>query len=198
MRDKQSLRLWSCGVALALCLFAHAETVVVGPTFEIAEPDTLEEIRTRVAQQDWDKIMKKKEPADYGAFKAAPLPAALKSDSHLFDPTYVLPYDLRDADGKLLAAKGTRINVYEKITLPGRYIVIDGSEKQLRWLEEVAKPVDGDRILIATGNVYSARLRSKYSLWLLDQRGIERFGLRAVPSIVQQEGLQLRVNEYAL
>lgn len=187
-------------LAISLCLAsvtAIAADVVIGPTYEIVEPDTLEEIRTRLSQQDWEKVLRK-EPAQYAAFKAAPLPPASRTDVRIFDPTYTLPYDLRDGEGQLLAAKGTQVNVYDRLKLPGRYIVIDGSDKHLRWLEDVARPTDNDRVLIAGGNVYSTRQRAKYNFWLLDERGIERFGLKAVPSIVEQSGRLLKVQEFAL
>jgi len=52
--------------------------------------------------------------------------------------------------------------------------------------------------MLANGNVYEARQRTKLTLYLLDERFIERFGVKRVPSIVHQEGTMVRVQEYAL
>ena len=191
----------SVWVAVSI-LFAHAslagESVVLGPTYDIVEPDTLEEIRARAGNVDWAAEMKKKDPADYSAFRGAPLPLASRYEERFFDPTYVLPYDLRDADGKLLHPQGTRVNVYERLTLPGRYIVIDGSPSHLKWLEDVARPTSSDRILVANGSVYGLGTRKDFTFYVLDPRGIERFGLKAVPSIVEQVGTQLKITEFAV
>ena len=192
------MRLSALAISLlTMAAFARGADVVIGPVFDIAEPDTMEEIKQRLSKQDWEKILRK-EPANYGAFQGEPLPVATQTFTRTFDPTYTLPYDIRDDNGALLVAKGTTVNVYERIQLPGRYIVVDGSTDQLKWLEEVAQPTAADRILLASGNVYSTRLRSKFTFWLLDKRGIERFGLRAVPSIVEQDGRKLRISEFAL
>lgn len=185
-------------VSMLASVAIAGESVVLGPTYEIVEPDTLEEIRTRAAKVNWAAEMNKKDPADYSAFRGAPLPIASKYEERFFDPTYVLPYDLRDADGKLLHPQGTRVNVYERLTLPGRYIVIDGSPTHLKWLEEVARPTSGDRILVANGSVYGLRARKDHTFYVLDPRGIERFGLKAVPSIVEQVGTQLKITEFVV
>jgi len=108
------------------------------------------------------------------------------------------PRDIIDANGKVLFAQGTQVNVYRRIRDPKRYIVIADLESHYRWLKEVAKPVDGDLVLLANGNVYEARMRTKLDLYLLDSRFVERFGLMHVPSVVQQEGTMLRVREYAV
>ncbi len=171
------------------------KSVIVGKTYTIAEPDTLEEIKSKASAVDW-KAWMRKAPANYGAFQSTALPRATETASHLFDPTYILPDDIRDADGKLIAPKGLPINVYRRIKVPGRYIVIGDTPEDFAWLRDVAHPVSGDKIILAGGNVYQVRQHTSVQVLILDPRFIERFGLRAVPSIVQQEGIQLRVSEY--
>lgn len=191
----------SLGAALTLIVVSTSaiagKSVTVGKVYPIAEPDTMEEIKSRAAAVDWRAWMRKT-PTNYGAFDSVSLPRATETRSRLFDPTYFLPDDIRDANGKLIAAKGMPINVLQRIKLPNRYIVISDTPEDLRWLREVAKPVSGDKILLAGGNVYTTRQSSGLSVFMLDSRFIERFGLQAVPSIVKQEGVQLRVDEYAI
>lgn len=177
-------------------LVASASTSVLGPTYEIAEPDTLTEIHQRAVGVNWSVAMTKKDPSQYSAFKGASLPRATRYVERFFDPTYVLPFDLKNADGRLLFPQGTRVNVYERLKLPGRYIVIDASPSHMRWLEETARPTATDRILVANGSVYGMRTRKDYKFFVLDPRGIERFGLQAVPAIVEQSGTKLKVTEY--
>lgn len=191
------LRKWVVSV-VALLAAAHASAgPTLGPTYPIAEPDTLEEIKRGAATKDWQSWMRKS-PTDYTAFQSARLPHAKRHVVRMFDPTYVLPNDIADENGKLIAAKGTRINVYTKLKMRGRMIVIGNTDAHFKWLTDVAKPTSDDKVLLANGNVLTARRNRQVLVYLLDERFIERFGLKAVPSIVTQEGLQLRVEEYAV
>ncbi len=174
-----------------------SERVVMGQTFPIDEPDVLGEIQQRAGSTDWKTWMVRK-PAEYSAFKTASLPRALKDSSRLFDPTYVLPEAIVDQNGKVLFPKGMRVNVYERIKAPGRFIVIGPSDADFEWLQNVAKPVPGDKVLLSGGNALEVRQSRRMTLFALDDRFIERFGLKAVPSIAQQEGNRLRVTEYAI
>jgi conjugal transfer pilus assembly protein TraW len=176
---------------------ARASNPILGQTFPIAEPDTLSEIEERAAKVDWNAL-RERAGAHSQAFLSARLPIAEHDSSRLFDPTYTLPQDISDSGGKVLFRKGTRVNVYQRIHDPARYIVIADDPAQIRWLTDVVKPGEQDVVLLANGNVYEARERTQLDLYLLDERFIERFGLQHVPSIVHQEGTMLRVEEFAV
>jgi len=171
---------------------------MLGQTFPIAEPDTLTEIQERVAKVDWEQVWRQHATAKSQAFVSAALPLAKKDANRLFDPTYTLPRDIADAQGHVLFAKGTKVNVYRRIKDPARYIVISDQASHYQWLKDVAKPTERDVVLLANGNVYEARERNHVEVYLLDARFIERFGLQRVPSIVQQDGTMLRVHEYVV
>jgi conjugal transfer pilus assembly protein TraW len=189
--------LSNCLLATSLVLGGAQDTIIVGQTYPIAEPDTLTEIQERAAKVDWNQ-WRNQATSKARAFVSANLPLATQEADRLFDPTYTLPRDIADANGKILFAKGTQVNVYRRIRDPKRYIVIADQESHYRWLKEVAKPTDQDLVLLANGNVYEARVRTQLDLYLLDDRFVERFGLERVPSVVQQEGTMLRVHEYAV
>jgi conjugal transfer pilus assembly protein TraW len=174
-----------------------AERVVVGQTYPIAEPDTLTEIASAAQGTDWQRWMRK-QPKDYSAFDSVDLPRNRERGSSLFDPTYTLPEDVLNERGDVLVAKGTRVNALAKIRLPGRYIVIAPTAEDYRWLDEVARPVSGDKVLVANGNVLTERETTHRTLYALDAHFVERFGLEGVPSIVRQEGAQLRVERYVV
>lgn len=178
---------------------AAGERRVIGQTFPIAEPDLLQEIKQRAATQDWKSVMQRKDPATFTAFQTTRLPVAVADAAFLVDPTYTLPQDVIDNKGVVIYPAGTTINVYARRQFPGRTIVIAADAAHLRWLDEVAKPTAADKVLIAGTNMLEAReLLGARKVFALDERARERFGLRAVPSIVQQEGIQLRVREYAV
>lgn len=192
-----------CSKLLAVVLLAPvtpsfaAVGTVVGPTFPIAEPDTLSEIAEAASGTDWQRWMRKS-PKDYSAFDSAELPRNREAGSSLFDPTYTLPEDLLNERGDVLVAKGTRVNALETIRLPGRYIVIGPTDEDYRWLDTIARPGRADKVLVASGNVLAEREATGRPLYALDERFIERFGLTGIPSIVQQEGSMLRVERYVL
>ena len=109
-----------------------------------------------------------------------------------------MPRDLLDADGNVLIARGTQVNVLEKITLPGRYIVVENTAEQMKWLKDVAKPQGVDRVLIANGGIYELREREDVHFLMLDPIGVQRLNLKAVPSIVEQAGRLFKITEYPL
>lgn len=182
---------------LVLAAAARAADPVLGPTFPIAEPDAAAEIKEKAAKADWQKWMQL-HPDKVKAFFSAELPRATRTQVRMFDPTYELPAAMVDRDGKVLFPKGYKINVYQTLHLAGRYIVINGRDSDYQWLREVAKPTAADKVLLAGGNVVAERLRTHLPLYLLDQRFIQRFGLQAVPAVVQQRGDQLQITEYAV
>lgn len=188
---------WLTLLALALPASA-AQRVIVGQTFPIAEPDTRAEIRSRIEQTNWDLLMRRSPISAYSAFDSVVLPRAEKTTSRLFDPTYALPYEIRDDQGTVLYPKGFRINVYEKVRMPGRMIVVTDAPDDLRWLDTVVKPTDIDKVFLAGGNPVLLRQATGRKAFVLDERTVERFGLQRVPSIVHQEGLALRVDEVAI
>ena len=178
---------------------AAGERRVIGQTFPIAEPDLLQEIKERAATKDWKSVMQRKDPSTFSGFQTVGLPLAKNDASFLFDPTYTLPQDVIDHNGVVLYPAGTTINVYARRQFTGRTIVIAADAAQLRWLDEVAKPTAADKVLISGMNMIEARtLVGPRKIFALDQRIVQRFGLRSVPTIVQQEGTQLRVREYAV
>lgn len=172
---------------------------ILGQTFSIAEPDLMEEIKRRAASTDWKAMMQRKDPSTFSAFQTANLPPTASPASFLFDPTYTLPQHVVDGRGTVLYPAGTTINVYERRKFPGRTIVISPTIEHFKWLNEVAKPTAQDKVLMAGANMLDVQqLAGANRVYALDARIIERFGLRSVPSIVQQEGTLLRVQEFVI
>lgn len=184
-------------LSLSLVQPGLAGTLMLGQTYPIAEPDTLEEIKRQARSVDWKAWMRRR-PADYGAFQGVPLPPATEDSTRLFDPTYVLQQDIPDEKGNVLIPKGTKVNVYDRLKLPGRYIIVGATDSHFKWLDEVAKPGEGDKIIVAGGNFYEQMHSRERRMYMLSDRMVERFDLRATPAIVEQEGNQLRITEYAV
>jgi len=172
---------------------------IVGQTFPIAEPDAHTELLTRVKNADWKTLMDKSK-IQYAALTGEYLPNAAKDETRLFDPTYALPQSIMDANGRVLFPAGYKVNTYKQLGIQTtrRYIVIGPDASHWRWLNEVAKPTDSDRVLLARGNVFDMRQKTGRNILRLDARFIERFGVKSVPAIVTQSGTMLLVREFAV
>lgn len=184
-------------LALAAGVAAAGQTVTLGQTFPIAEPDALAQIEERAAGADW-KAKMGKPMEQHSAFQSATLRYASVDAERMFDPTYTLPHDIVDGAGLVIYPAGTTINVYARITMPGRVIVIGPEAAHFRWLADVVKPTAQDVVLLANGNPLAVRAKHELPVYLLDARMIERFGLRAAPAVVAQNGTMLKVKEYAI
>ena len=95
-------------------------TVVFKPlphTYKIAEKDLLDEIMNEVSRVDWQAINRKmqKKILDYTPPTSFFLAKAKEHKVRYFDPTWYLPFDVKDAYGNILWPKGTAINPLEKI-----------------------------------------------------------------------------------
>jgi len=192
----RTLTAISALLASSLAL-ASGERLTLGETFPIAEPDALVEIQERAGRVDWQAKMQK--PTDqHAAFQSALLPYASEDRERLFDPTYTLPHDITDQQGMVIYPAGTTINVYARITMPGRVVVIGPEPEHYRWLSDVVQPTAQDVVLLANGNPVAVRASHELPVHLLDERMIERFGLQAAPAVVSQSGIQLKVREYAI
>lgn len=180
------------------CKVFSGESITIGKTFDIIEPDVIKEIKQQAEKVDLKSWMTQNSIDAASAFQSINLPSSTQNLSFLFDPTYTLPHDIVRHDGKILWPKGTKVNVYERIKTTTRTIVVSDDPKHFAWLNEVAKPQKGDFVFLAGGNVLLKMQLEKKKLYLLDKRVVERFGLRSAPSIVKQEGNRLRVTEYCL
>lgn len=192
-------KVTATSLALIWSLAASAGApLTLGPTYPIAEPDTLAEIEQRAARIDMEAMSKRKPLDQYSAFQSVGLPLARQSAERMFDPTYTLPQAIVDASGKVIYPVGTKINVYARMTMPGRVVVIAPHAAHYRWLRDVVKPTAADVVLLAGGNPYQVRSAENLPVQILDERMVERFGLRAVPSVVTQQGVMLKVTEHAI
>jgi conjugal transfer pilus assembly protein TraW len=180
------------------CACAHANQIV-GQTFPIAEPDAREELLANVKATNWKELVDKSK-VTYAAYTGVYLPNATRNSDRLFDPTYSLPQSIVDSAGRVLYPAGHKVNAYKQLGLRStrRYIVIGPEASHWKWLNEVAKPTDNDRVLLASGNVFDMRQKTGRNIFRLDERFIERFGVKAVPSIVVQNGSMLLVREFAV
>ena len=182
------------------------ELGVVGPTWEIAEPDLLEVIESRLKrmQQTGELARKQREHRDRVVSAVEkPRPVAglqtTVTPRHFFvDPTWVLDRDIRTADGALLFARGQRVNPLDHVALRERLVLFDGRDRRQVALARQMLPrsAGGGKPILVAGEPLRL-MRSWKRRVFYDQGGAltRRLGIRQVPAVVSQDGQRLRVDE---
>jgi len=192
---------------VSLISIAHADDLgVVGPTYDIAEPDLIELIQSSLHRMEKSGELSRKQD-EYrdrviGAVeKPKPVPG-LKATStkrtYYIDPTLVLDHDIRSADGEILFARGLKVNPLDHVSLREELIFFDGRDRRqvsfakqtLRNLKGAAKPI------MVAGEPLNLMRDWKRQVFY-DQGGalVRRLGIHQVPAVVTQDGKRLRVDE---
>ncbi len=145
-----------------------------------------------------------------------------KSRVFYYDPTYVVPEDIKDHTGTVFAKKGTRINPLETVSLSSSLLFFDGDDaEQKAWTKEQIHKACGDglekhgpedpgssipcphgkppRLILVKGAPLVLAEELKQVVYF-DQAGslTTKFGITHVPAIVSQEKLRLRIEEINL
>ncbi len=192
---------------ISLLPIAQADEIgVVGPTYDISEPDLLEVIQSRLSQMEKSGEMTKKqdEYRDHviGAVeKPKPVPglkATASKRTYYIDPTFVLDHDIRDADGALLFARGLKVNPLDHVSLREELIFFDGRDRrQVSFARQTVRNLKGAAKPIMVAGEPLNLMRDWKRRVFYDQGGalVRRLGIRQVPAVVSQDGKRLRVDE---
>jgi conjugal transfer pilus assembly protein TraW len=180
-----------------------------GQTHFIAENDMIDEIKTRMAKLDMDKL---KQNAYSNFWKAKgrflSLPQAKKNNSRNFDPSVVVTADISDRNGRIIVKAGSRINPVAVLPLTKTIVVFDATNaKNLAFVDQVLKEKDKEGrgvILISTmldtvdafGHLSTLQSRFHRQVYLLNTEIRDRFGIDALPTTIVSNGKYLNVSEY--
>lgn len=132
------------------------------------------------------------------------LSKAIKSRVFTYDPTYVLPEDIKDHQGRMIHPKGTRINPLETVSLPHDLLFFDGDDADQRaWaFDRIKTSVISDqkskqfKLILVKGAPLALSEELKVPVYF-DQSGLltKKLGIRHIPAVVTQEGRRLRIEE---
>jgi conjugal transfer pilus assembly protein TraW len=176
-----------------------------GTVFPIAERDLLEQIHSRLKAMAGSgetarlnqalkrrTIARVNRPDPVGGLTAA------RSDrTWKFDPTVTLAADIRGAKGELIHPAGTRVNPLDSVALRAELLFLDGDDPaQLAW----ALGHGSNAKLILVRGAPLELMKARQRRFYFDQGGrlTAKFGIRAVPARVRQQGRALEVSEIAL
>lgn len=178
-----------------------------GAIFPIVEPDLLAQIRAKLTHLEQTGETAKlnaelKQRTIARVNRPTPvdgLQLASTERRWTFDPTITLDADIADDKGRVILAKGMRVNPLDTVPLRHKLVFLDADDPaQLAWALASFRANDAKLILVAGAplELMKARQRRFY----FDQGGtlVAHFGIRAVPAIVEQQGRLLGVREHVL
>lgn len=183
-------------------------SLVVGELYTVKEPDILAVIEERARDYDWSAALARAQARV--ANKLTPqfdLPTVTRSAETTFVPVFTVPEDIvipahGDQPETPLARAGTRYNVLDFTRLQAPIIVFDASDpRQQRLVQQwiAGDYAQADLFVVGAtpvGNqpgtvALAQQLQRPVYPWF--GRMTDRFGVRAVPAIVDQVGDHLRI-----
>lgn len=191
----------------SLSPITHAEELgVVGPTYDIAEPDLLEVIQSRLSRMEKSGELARKQ-GEYRDHvisavenpKPAPgLKTTAAKRTYFIDPTWTLDQDIRSADGAILFARGQKVNPLDHTSLREKLVFFDGRDRrQVSFAKQLLRNQDrAVKPILVAGEPLNLMRDWKRQVFY-DQGGtlVRRLGIRQVPAVVTQNGKRLRVDE---
>lgn len=175
-----------------------------GAVFPVIEPDVLTMIETKLrAAEASGKIasMNKELARRTTAQVKRPPPVkgivtATSARSWTYDPTITIDADIRDHKGTLIIPRGRRINPLDTVGLRQSLVFLNGDDpEQLAWALRSTTQLNAKLILVG-GSPFDA-MKAAQRRFYFDQGGplTSKFGIRAVPAVVEQSGRVLKVSE---
>lgn len=207
------IRNWLFVISFFSLCFAHSHVLrskdfgIHGKIASIKEEDTLVLIQQKLRRMEERgelerhniEIQKKTKESIERPKPVEGISKAIKNRVFYYDPTYIVPEDLRNHKGEVFVSKGTRINPLETVSLSQDLLFFDGDDpEQKSWAHEqyLKRSV---KLILVNGAPLSLSEEWETPLYF-DQAGLltKKLGITHVPALVTQEGLQLRIEEINL
>lgn len=178
----------------------------VGPTYNIVEPDMLKEIDThlRAKERSGELAAMEKETlrrAKNRMENPTPVPGLSKVErqhSFYYDPSFTVPETVRDQNGNIVAAAGTRVNPLDYASMSKHLLFFDGADAdQVAKAEDLIRHYKGFvKPILTNGPIGDITRRWQQQVYF-DQGGalVRKLGIKRVPSLVSQDGKRLRIDE---
>ncbi len=203
--SERRLAVWVAALLLATPVHA-LDMGRVGPVWPVAEPDLLALIQARLEEKRSSGELARIQ-AEFAARsrRAIESPAPVeglvrtrKPRSFLFDPTVTSSEAVRDHEGRVLVAAGTRVNPLDYVGLSQPLVFFDARDReQTKTALALRQRHQGRARLILTGGSFIDFMKRHDLRVYYDQQGllVYRLGIRQVPAVVTQEGRMLRIDE---
>ena len=183
-----------------------AELGVVGPTYEITEPDLIEVIQARLKRMAATGELARKQ-MEYrnkviGGIEAPRAVPGIRTTeeprTYHVDPTQTVDRDIRNAEGAMLYARGVKVNPLDYVSLTRKLLFFDARDsRQVAFAKRRLNDLSGKSKPILVAGEPLKLMRAWKQTVYYDQGGslVRRLGIRQVPAIVSQDGQRLRIDE---
>jgi len=194
MHSKLISTLWIV-TCTTQALAAHTRLESVGKTYPIVEQNITKELQQKVAKIDIEALFNSHNR--YQPANLHPLPRTSSDRRFTVDLSYTLDHDIKDSRGNLLYPQGFTFNPLQYAGLSGGLVVIDGGDpEQVKWFQASPYFQNHRAILLLSGG-YAATLKQELQrpVYYLTHDIAARLQLKAVPSVVVEQGNTLTVRE---
>jgi conjugal transfer pilus assembly protein TraW len=175
-----------------------------GTLWPVIELDLLEQIEARLkhleARGETARLNERlKQRTIARVNRPEPVAGIIHAASHRswqFDPTISAERDIADEKGRIIIARGTRVNPLDTVSMHAPLVFLDGDDPaQLAWASARFGKTNAKLILVRGAPL--ALMKARQRRFYFDQGGtlVKHFGIRAVPAVVEQQGRMLRITE---
>lgn len=181
-------------ILILVLLYYQATTVLAvninhGKTYSIAEPDLMLEIQNKAAQVDWS-VVKNNMQLDK---RWVDLATARTSKSYTHTPKVVLPFEVKDNNGKVIYPKNYAFNPLDYSALNTRLIVVANA----CHLQAITPKVsEADIVMVANNNPLPFIKKTGKQAFMITQEAAKRLGIKRVPSSISQVGNQFLIKQF--
>lgn len=194
-------------IAFSLVNIVFAKDLgVVGQTYAIGEDDFLQVMESRYNKMkdngEWEQLQKNwQNQIVHYADRPSPvfgITHTTKKRIYYFDPSITLSKDIITPTGQLIAKSGTVVNPLAIVPLHKALLFIDADDpKQIVWAMSMDKAHEGKTKWILVNGSVSAVVKKLQKPIYFDQAGklTSHFKIQHVPTLLQQEGLVLKIEE---
>jgi conjugal transfer pilus assembly protein TraW len=187
-----------------------------GSVYPVAEPDFIQQLQATLQQKiehgDLARWQSQQQAALQAALDRPPpvagLSPALRTRHGFFDPSLIVPTDVRDANGHLLLAAGSRWNPLKQVHWSTTLIFFDGDNpQQVAWAAALDQQFKGrDRLILVKGSLrettqyFRSTKHHPAPPLYFDQGGrlTQRLQITHTPATVTQTGDRLEITEVAI
>lgn len=193
-------------VADAYAAGQRADLGTVGPTIDISERDLVDVMQERAHRLDFDALKKAAKDRFWANQQYFELGRVVENRMREIDPTVIVSQDILDSTGKVITARGTRINPLDVRPFNQRLVVFDGrDEAQVRLArKEYDEHAPMTRVTLILSALDTTDGWAEFQklqgylgapLYVLTPEVLNTFALEKTPSIVYAAGNKFVVQE---
>lgn len=202
------MRWWALLAALAASLLAQPALArdygQHGTVFTVMEPDLLLTIERKLKALETtggiermnQELARRTEAKVRRPEPVAGLTQAERLRSWNYDPSITMDKDILDQKGNVIARRGQRVNPLDFVGVRQALVFVDGDDReQVDWALRRYRENEA-KIIMVKGAPLDAMTRFQRRFYF-DQGGflVQRFAIRAVPAVVEQDGRVMKVTE---